>query len=395
MRTAVVFHRLGPYHAARLSAAARTGDTVGVEASSETREYEWDAVHGCDFERVTVVSGGDFRDLTARAQRQRMGQVLHDVRPDVDAVPGWSSPEARQALAWCEWNSVPMVVMSASTADDFPRTALREGVKSFLLRRVGAALVGGTPHREYLTSLGMAPERIFLGYDTVDNEHFRVGAAAVRAEEAAWRDRLGLPRPFFLASNRFIPKKNLATLLDAYARYRQRAGADAWDMVLLGDGPLRADIEAQRSRLGLEAVLHLPGFKQYDDLPRYYGLAGAFVHASTTEQWGLVINEAMAAGLPVIVSERCGCVRDLVDHGTNGFRFDPRDGEALTECLVELAHGGADRAAMGVASQRIISGWGPDRFASALASASAAALRAGRWRRSWSRRLLIGAIPSR
>src|SRR6185369_3826531 len=108
-------------------------------------------------------------------------------------------------------------------------------------------------------------------------------------------------------------------LVQGYAKYRAKVGKSAWKLVLLGDGPtnlirLIADLELQDSVL-------LPGFKQYEELPTYYGLANAFVHASTSEPWGLVINEAVASGLPVIVSNRCGCAPELVNG--NGFTFDP------------------------------------------------------------------------
>ncbi len=82
---------------------------------------------------------------------------------------------------------------------------------------------------------------------------------------------------------------------------------EMWDLVLLGDGPLKPTLLKLISSLGLESCVHLPGFKQYDELPVYLGLAETFIHASTTEQWGLVVNEAMASGLPVLVSNRCGC----------------------------------------------------------------------------------------
>ena len=81
--------------------------------------------------------------------------------------------------------------------------------------------------------------------------------------------------------------------------------------------------------------MHLPGFKPYDELPVYYALANAFVHASTTEQWGLVVNEAIASGLPVIVSNRCGCAPELVNG--NGFTFDPTNEHELTARLLEMA----------------------------------------------------------
>src|SRR5262249_59830905 len=110
-------------------------------------------------------------------------------------------------------------------------------------------------------------------------------------------------------------------------RYRAAAGTAAWKLVLLGEGEQRAKLEGLRDALGLRNDVSMPGFKQYDELPAYYGLASAFVHTSTTEQWGLVVNEAMAAGLPVLVSERCGCGPDLVREGVNGFTFDPRQPE--------------------------------------------------------------------
>src|SRR5207248_5879043 len=115
----------------------------------------------------------------------------------------------------------------------------------------------------------------------------------------------------------------------------QGAGNPPWDLVLLGDGPLRETLNTQLSTLNLHSHVHLPGFKRYDELPVYYALAKAFVHASTTEQWGLVVNEAVASGLPVIVSERCGCVPELVNG--NGFTFDPFAEHELAELLLRLA----------------------------------------------------------
>ena len=120
----------------------------------------------------------------------------------------------------------------------------------------------------------------------------------------------------------------------------------------------------------------LAGFRQYDELPAWYGLASAFVHASTTEQWGLVVNEAMASGLPVLVSNRCGCAPDLVEDGVNGFTFDPYDVEALAGLMQRVAAMTDERrAAMGRAGQRIIAEWGPERFAEGLMQAVEARMR--------------------
>ena len=104
--------------------------------------------------------------------------------------------------------------------------------------------------------------------------------------------------------------------------------------------------------LDLDRSVRLPGFRQYDELPAYYGLAEAFVHASRTEQWGLVVNEAMASGLPVLVSRQCGCAPELVAHGTNGYQFDPNDQVALARCMAEITRDEEHRQMMGQASSR-------------------------------------------
>jgi glycosyltransferase involved in cell wall biosynthesis len=215
----------------------------------------------------------------------------------------------------------------------------------------------------------MDAERTFTGYNVVDNDHFRDGAETARQNADALRRRFDLPKNYFLAIGRFIPKKNFPFLLKAYASYRERS-PEPWDLVLLGDGPLAESIEDQRRTLNLEAAVHLPGFKQYQDLPVYYGLADAFLHTSLREQWGLVVNEAMAAGLPVLVSEQCGCVPDLVEHGNNGYRFDPENEDVMVDLMVELADASTDREEMGRVSQSIICNWTPDVFGKQLLRAA-------------------------
>ena len=147
------------------------------------------------------------------------------------------------------------------------------------------------------------------------------------------------------------------------------AEGSPWDLVLLGDGPLKTDLCRLISDLNLHEHVHLPGFKQYDQLPVYYALAKAFVHASTTEQWGLVVNEAIASGLPVIVSNRCGCVPELVQD--NGFTFEPTDGHELASRLLQMASLSDDeRRSLGDASYRIAAKLAPEQFGKGLEQAA-------------------------
>ena len=384
-RVAVLFHRFGPYHHARLNAAGQLMSVWGVEACAMEEIYAWAKVDGSSaFTRITLTEHDSGDRRWRRELQHKLWRALDEIKPQVVVVPGWSSADALGALLWCGKRSIPTVVMSESTAWDDQRVAWKEWIKSRLVKLFAGGLAGGTPHADYLAQLGLPRDRIFTGYDIVDNEYFAAKTAEVGSHKSEVRNQQGLPGKYFLASARFVEKKNLSKLIEAYARYRQLAEkseignrkSKIWALVLLGDGPLHEPLKSQIFTCNLRDHVLLPGFKQYDELPIYFGLAGAFVHASTTEQWGLVVNEAMASGLPVLVSNRCGCATDLVQEGVNGFTFDPDDVEEMAQRLLELsAFNSSQLSTICAASQRIISAWGPERFANGLRDAVAVALK--------------------
>jgi 1,2-diacylglycerol 3-alpha-glucosyltransferase len=373
---AILFDRLGPYHWARLQAVARLLRVVAVETCAVTREYQWERIdEPREFDRVTLFDDiSDGRSPKRALLREKMSKALHEADPAVAIIPGWATPASLIALEWCLKNQRPAVVMSESNAFDEKRYALAESIKRIVVSLFSAGLAGGQLQMEYLIALGLPRNRIFTGYDVVDNEYFRQNGEEVRSQASEVRRKYGLPRNYFLASARFVPKKNLPTLIRAYARYRQIAGNKddgqpttddgPWDLVLLGDGPLRADLCRLISDLGLHGNVHLPGFVQYRELPAYYALADVFVHASITEQWGLVVNEAMATGLPVIVSNRCGCVPDLVAECKNGFTFDPASVKSLSKLMLDMWRlPNGRREEMQQESRRIVARYTPADFA--------------------------------
>lgn len=394
-RIAVCFHRLGPYHHARLRAVAArpSADVWAVEFSASGGAYKWDYVPGADqFQRVTLFAHAASAARDRSEATIRVQQALDAIRPEVVAVSGWSQPLSLVVLRHCLRRRWPAVVMSESARDDMSRRWWREAVKRRIVQLYSGALVGGARHRQYLCELGIAADEIEDGYDVVDNDQFADAAHRTRERADEWRCRFALPDRFFLASARFVEKKNLPGLLEAYAIYRSRTAprSEPWKLVLLGDGPLREHILGSIHARGLATEVLLPGFIQYQALPRYYGLAGAFVHPSTTEQWGLVVNEAMAAGLPVIVSRRCGCAPDLVQEAVNGFTFDPEDPAGLAQLLARVADLGLrEREEMGRMSQKIIGAWSPDRFADGLLASTRRALKVGARQPGWAHGALL------
>ena len=217
-----------------------------------------------------------------------------------------------------------------------------------------------------MISLGIHPQRVALGYDVVDNDLYSGLAAQVRAAPGG---RDGLPdRPYFLTVCRYDPKKNLPGLIRAFAKYHTRTPeGQAWDLVICGGGPEERAVEAAVAMSGVARSIHRPGFLQADGLAKWYAFASAFVLPSTTEQWGLVVNEAAACGLPLLVSDRAGCAETLVPDppGTTGRTFNPSNESDLVEALVWMANlPEVERAAMGLRAFEVVSQWGPERFAS-------------------------------
>ncbi len=333
---------------------------TGIEIAAASATYAWQGRGGRG--RLPAHHAGGEEKTSAEVSRpelyRRVHAALDEARPDVVFVPGWASPAAWGAFQWSLQRPTPIVVMSDSTEWDEPRSAWKEWVKSKLVALGSAALVAGARNRDYIVKLGMPAGHVFLGYDVVDNAYFKRAAGTVRAEAEETRRAYRLPENYFLASARFVEKKNLPRLIEAYARYRKSCAGQPWSLVLLGDGELRPELEAQVAALGLGEKVQMPGFRQYADLPAYYALAGAFVHASTVEPWGLVVNEAMASRLPVIVSETCGCVPELVHDGVNGFTFDPLNVAALADRLGRVSAPDFPRDAFSTKSGEIIAEWG-------------------------------------
>ena len=373
-RIAVMWPRFGPYHLARLRAthdlfAKRGVEVIGVETSGDDRLYDWRVEAAPEaFHRIQAFPDKAYEDLSPSEMHRGITRVLNQLDPDGIAITSYSTTDSQAALLWCRQHRRTAVCMLASKSDDAERRVWREWIKGQIVRQFDAALAGGRPQVKYLLSFGLPGDVVFTPYNVVDNDYFQTAADRIHESGATTSALPGLhdARPFFLAINRFIPIKNLATLLHAYAAYRTDPGSDPWRLVLVGDGPERTALEALTASLDAPDVT-FAGFQQIDTLPEYYARAGAFVHPSFKETWGLVLNEAMASGLPVLISDRIGAAQDLVIPESNGFLFNPESTTALASVMARMARLSAtERHAMGARSRSIVDGWSPQSFATGL-----------------------------
>lgn len=367
LKVAILFANYGPYHIARIESAyhfcqSKGWSVFGIELARTEEEYPWQTKaenFPCDI--IPVINDCPLEKTKKKQLFLKLLAILNQTHPDAIAISGYSRPSMLITLLWCIWHRKPAILLSETTEYDEPRSWWKEIIKSLLIKRYKAALVGGKPHKRYLAKLGMRLDAIFYGYDVVGNNIFHPNLIRTLPRPLA--------TPYFLAINRFVTKKNLPFLISSYAAYRQAAGTDSWDLVLCGDGELRSQIEQKIIDLNLQDYVHLTGFLQQEQMLPYFAHAKCFIHASIQEQWGLVVNEAMAAGLPVLVSNRCGCYEDLIIDGINGFGFDPENKEELINLMVKMSSEAVNLESMGQACLNHIAKYSPDYFTQGLNSA--------------------------
>ncbi|MGB3299481.1 MAG: glycosyltransferase family 4 protein [Phormidesmis sp.] len=391
MHVTIIFSHIGNYHIARLKAAsemctARGWKLTAIQSIQETKEHPWGnlpEIEGFDLE--TLISPKQEADsLRPNLHPESpeavaaLSPCLDRLQPDVLIIPGWGFPLSQAALRWSQRHRVPAVLMSESKYDDEKRTWWKERLKYWLyIRKYATALVGGPAHKDYLFRLGFK-HRIFYGYDAVDNAYFAQQAEIAQTNPVLTRQQNPLipHKPYFLSVTRLISRKNMLRFVEAFSHYVDKVSVQqAWPLIICGSGEELENIQQLIVQKHLQSLVHFPGFLTYQQIGSWYGLAGAFVHPALVEQWGLVVNEACAAGLPIVCSSTVGACDSLVKDGQNGFTFTPQQTDDITQALLKMhATSDHDRLAMGQHSQQLVSHHGPEHFASGLMQAIYTAL---------------------
>ena len=300
-----------------------------------------------------------------------VGTAMERARPDVILCGGYNYLASWQALHWAKKNDVPFLLWSESTAHDQRNTySVVENLKQMFLNDCRGFVVPGKSAFEYVSRMTQS-HSIFIAPNAVDNKLFAARSQAAATSHTRLRGQLGLPERFFLYVGRLVTAKGVQDLLHAYATLepdlRQEVG-----LVFAGDGPLRAELEAE-ARSIFPGSVHFAGFIDRDVLPGYYALAECLVLPTHSDTWGMVVNEAMACGLPIICSRVAGCATDLVR--SNGILVDPRNASELGAALCKIAGDAELRAEMSAESRRLIQNYSPECCARGIAQAALTVMR--------------------
>jgi glycosyltransferase involved in cell wall biosynthesis len=271
------------------------------------------------------------------------------------------------------------VLMRSETHLRLRRSPLKRALRSvamtaFYRHLCAACLPIGTNNREFYRFHGVTDDRLFTVPYTVDNDFFSRSVDGHRKDTAALASHFQIPldRPRILFASKLIPRKRPLDLLLAYEKVRN-AGTDCC-LLLVGAGEQEALLRRYVTAHHVPDVSFL-GFRNQSELPKFYALADVFVLPSENEPWGLIVNEAMAAALPVVVTEDVGAAADLVGHGDNGLVYSTGDVAALAAHLTTLVNDPALRRRMGARSLARIGDWDLDRSVKGLREALAAVCR--------------------
>jgi glycosyltransferase involved in cell wall biosynthesis len=309
---------------------------------------------------------GSYENAPAPAVARFVWSSLAELDPRVVVISGYYDVAGWAAWAWAELHGRPKLLWAESNRFDYPRRHWKERIKSAFVRRCAAANVYGESNREYLRDLGMPDSRITTKRAVIDTGLFQYSPPRTGEH----------PRRVLLYVGRFSPEKNLERLLRAWARLVRDRTCPPARLALVGYGPLEESLRGLASELRLWNTVEFRGPALQQELPAVYRGADALVLPSLREPWGLVVLEGMACGLPVAVSNLCGCARDVVSDAT-GVTFDPCSDEDLLSALRDLmSRPQAQLESMGCAASEVACQYTPQNSAR-LVMATVASLLAG------------------
>lgn len=316
-----IWENFGPLHVDRCDAVAKyftDRQVIGIEILGRSTEYDWVSETGSFFQKITISTSNKkssflFASIIASIFRHR---------PEAVFFCHYQKPEIFVSALISRIVGIKTFTMNDSKFDDYARSLWREALKSFWFLPYKGALAASRRSVDYLRFLGVPRQRIASGYDAVSISRIRRLAAAPAAPEGApFADR------HLTIVARLLPKKNIALALQGLAICAQAGPIRR--LIICGSGPLEHELKQLTEDLGLSSHVDFRGFVQTEEVCRVLATTLALILPSTEEQFGQVIPEALAMGVPVLVSDNCGARDHLVETGVNGFIFEPTNAAGL------------------------------------------------------------------
>lgn len=293
---------------------------------------------------------------------------LKKASPNIVISCGWDSLASYMAYLYCKIHNKKFILWAGSTINEQSwRRAVSKPLVKFLVRNSDACIAYGTRAKEYLMHLGAKKERIFIGWNTVDNSFFETTSPITAEEKDVLKLKLGIKnRLVILTVGRLVPGKGIDTLLEAFSCLKKEVNDVS--LLIVGSGPEEDSLKRKCVQDNIDDII-FAGFVDYNEMPKYFGISDLFVFPSFIDIWGLVINEAMACGLPVITTEKVGASVDLVKNGINGFVIKEKAPSELYDAMRKIVTDNELRLKMAASSRQIISNFNLEHTAEGIKAA--------------------------
>jgi glycosyltransferase involved in cell wall biosynthesis len=336
----LLWDNFGPLHIDRINAVASRfsgkRDVIGIELCGGSDTYDWDTGTDGNFRKETLFPDCKFDQIGTMAMLRSLVRASGRIGKGTYVLCHWNAPGIFLAAVWLRLTGRRVYTMGCSKFDDKPRSVIKEAIKSLMFLPYQGALGSGNRSLGYFRFLGLRGDRVTGEYNTVSLDRIRTQAQLSRFQDADPAEGPDQATRGFLCVARLVPKKNLSMLLDAYALYLAQAHSPR-PLDLCGSGPLEADLKAQSHRLGIENYVTFSGFVQSDEISRRLINALALLLPSVEEQFGNVVPEAQAMGLPVILSDNAGARDKLVRTAQSGFVIEPDNPQGLAWYMAQLS----------------------------------------------------------
>ncbi|MFN8348222.1 MAG: glycosyltransferase family 4 protein [Spirosomataceae bacterium] len=345
-------HRLAPLYGAevyvlQIALSEKSRANMG-EAAAFKYDYNYEVLFNTSLDQVPLWP-----------RTKALLKKTRDYKPDVLNLTGWYDPAQWVLLFYAKLSGIKIVISNESNVRDYVRMGLKERFKQALLAMADGFFCFGKSSGDYLKKLGVESSQIFTEKAAVvDNSVILNRYRETVVQKETLKKQKGWARYNFIFVGRLIAPKNLPLLIDAFAEISKLTSD--WGLIFLGEGEEKEELMQRAQTLtNVKFEAGVPWFEVAD----YMTLADVLVLPSYLEPWGLIVNEAMICGLPVLVSERAGCIEDLVQVGQNGFTFDPYQKEDLVAKMRYFVKNTGELDRMGKNSQRIVAPFDSEKVA--------------------------------
>lgn len=322
------------------------GWELHVIFSSKTYKRRKFEINESEFKfKYTILQGGKW-SVGEDAEKtyffyRGLWKILKQIKPWRIISSGFS-PATTLAAIWKFFYGTPFIIWSGTIELGERKTSWwRRQFRKLLLHRASSFITYGSLAADYLEKLGAKKERIHIALNTVDTTFFRTSTDVERRkikEAEAFT---------FLYLGYLVPRKNVHKVLEAACLLHKKRGD--FRITIIGDGISRPDLEKEVSAKNLDTIITFTGYKQKEELPPYLAQADALLFQTDFDIWGLVLNEAMAAGVPCLASTHAGASFDLIKDDINGYLIDFTDIQKTADKMEWMI---ANREKVKVAGQR-------------------------------------------